>query len=352
VIAPSSVRDRESGFALLAVLWVVVVLGALAGTLAAEGRIDAGATFHERCRLAGHYAALAGLADVEERLYAGSAATVDARAGFLVVVPDGRPDREVGEVMRLADEMGDARYQVVAVDLNSRLDVNRADEPALEHLLEAGGVPVDRANALADAVLDWIDADDLHRARGAESDDYARLYLDQRPRNGPLPSLDELLLVRGMTPEILYGDRGATPGRFAPRTARGVARWLTVEGTGRINLNTAPPEVLGSLPGFEPDVVAIVLDQRRSGPIASLSNVAADPRLAGGPMRLQSVAMQLIRMTTAHSEGVEVRAIGETAGCPVAARIDAVLQVDGTGRIAVAGWHEAMESGEEDGEDR
>jgi general secretion pathway protein K len=326
----------ERGFALLAVLWVIVVLGAIAGKLVADGRVDAGATFHERCRLAGHYAALAGIADVDERLAESVAVTNDPRApGFLVVVPEARPGHEVGEIARVVGEVGGARFQVVAVDLNSRLDVNRADEAALERLLLAAGLPLDRATALTDAVLDWIDADDLRRARGAEAAEYARSGLAAGPRNGPVPSLAELLAVRGMTPEILFG----------------IARWLTTRGTGRINLNTAPGEVLASLPGFEPDVVAIVLGRRRREPIRSISEIAADPRLAGGPMRFQGVAFPLIRMTTAHSEGIELRAVGVGRDCPVAASIDAVLQLDAEGAIAVAGWREGMTPAAEGGTD-
>lgn len=344
----------ERGFALLAVLWVVVVLGAIAGKLAADGRVDAGATFHERCRLAGHYAALAGIADVDERLAEAVAATNDPRApGFLVVVPEARPGHEVGEMARVVGEVGDARFQVVAVDLNSRLDVNLLDDSALEHLLLEAGLPLDRASALTDAVLDWIDADDLRRARGAEAAEYARSGLAAGPRNGPVPSLAELLAVRGMTPEILFGPNWAdSTGSSAQGATEGVARWLTTRGTGRINLNTAPSEVLASLPGFDPDVVAIVLDRRRRGPIRSLSEIAADPRLAGGPMRLEAVALPLIRMTTAYSEGIELRAVGVARACPVAGWIDAVLQLDPQGRIAVAGWREGMTALAEGGADR
>src|SRR5437762_3058465 len=64
------------------------------------------------------------------------------------------------------------------------------------------------ANArIAAAIADWVDPDDDPgsasggAASGAESGDYQ----NYRPKNGPLNSLDELLLVKGVTPQLLYG---------------------------------------------------------------------------------------------------------------------------------------------------
>ena len=58
---------------------------------------------------------------------------------------------------------------------------------------------------IADAILDWIDDDDLPREFGAEIDFYSALQPSYMPRNGPIRSIDELLLVRGVTPALLYG---------------------------------------------------------------------------------------------------------------------------------------------------
>ena len=58
---------------------------------------------------------------------------------------------------------------------------------------------------IADAILDWIDTDDEMREFGAESDYYSTLVPGYAPKNGPLDSIDELLLVRDVTPSLLYG---------------------------------------------------------------------------------------------------------------------------------------------------
>jgi hypothetical protein len=59
---------------------------------------------------------------------------------------------------------------------------------------------------IADCILDFIDEDDEPRLYGAESEFYQGLQPPYYPRNGPLETLDELLLVAGVTPELLYGE--------------------------------------------------------------------------------------------------------------------------------------------------
>lgn len=58
---------------------------------------------------------------------------------------------------------------------------------------------------LADAILDWLDEDDESRVGGAETDYYAALEPPYQARNAVPDAIDELLLVRGMTPAIFYG---------------------------------------------------------------------------------------------------------------------------------------------------
>ena len=58
---------------------------------------------------------------------------------------------------------------------------------------------------VADAILDFIDADDEPREYGAERDYYTQLPIPYAPANGPLQSIEQLLLVRGVTPSLLFG---------------------------------------------------------------------------------------------------------------------------------------------------
>jgi len=58
---------------------------------------------------------------------------------------------------------------------------------------------------IADAILDWIDEDDEPREFGAEVSHYSSLVPAYAPKNGPLETVEELLLVRGVLPQLLFG---------------------------------------------------------------------------------------------------------------------------------------------------
>tara|TARA_B110000495_G_scaffold152978_1_gene135993 strand:- start:54 stop:1739 length:1686 start_codon:yes stop_codon:yes gene_type:complete len=58
---------------------------------------------------------------------------------------------------------------------------------------------------VADAILDWLDEDEDVRPYGAEAEYYTTLPTPYVPKNGPVLSVEELLLVRGVTPTLLFG---------------------------------------------------------------------------------------------------------------------------------------------------
>ncbi len=96
----------------------------------------------------------------------------------------------------------------------------------------------DEAVALVDALSDWLDADDEERDHGAENGYYAGLAVPYRCGNGPILYPEELLLVKGFSRRLLYGDE----------EHQGLIEVLTTAGTdGRININTAPLPVLQAL---------------------------------------------------------------------------------------------------------
>ena len=91
---------------------------------------------------------------------------------------------------------------------------------------------------LLDAIRDWIDEDDETRGNGAENAYYQALSPGYTCRNGTMLAIEELLFVKGMTPELFYGDE----------EHEGIAEYITVAGDdGKINLNTAPEAVLAAL---------------------------------------------------------------------------------------------------------
>jgi len=122
------------------------------------------------------------------------------------------------------------RYGVVGEE--GRININRASEALLRSFLEiAGGVDSVSAAEISAAIIDWRDKDDEILTGGAESSYYHGLTEPHDCRNGWFELFRELLLVKGMQQNIFE--------RLEP--------YLTVFGTGKINLNSASSVVLLSL---------------------------------------------------------------------------------------------------------
>lgn len=114
-------------------------------------------------------------------------------------------------------------------DESAKINLNRVRPHILKRLLgTASPLSSEDADIVGDSVADWIDADDHLNPSGAENRYYAALKRPLVPKNAPLNTLEELLYVRGVTPELLTV----------------IEPYVTLYGDGRINVNTAPVEVL------------------------------------------------------------------------------------------------------------
>lgn len=92
-----------------------------------------------------------------------------------------------------------------------------------------------KAEEIIDAIIDWIDEDEQERDHGAEKGYYLSLSPPYEARNAPITYPEELLLIRGMTKELLYGNE----------EYQALSNYLTVSGReGKININSAPLELL------------------------------------------------------------------------------------------------------------
>jgi general secretion pathway protein K len=126
-----------------------------------------------------------------------------------------------------------------------------------QRLLLSGNFAVedeDTARELLDTLSDWLDPDENERENGAEQGYYASLDPPYAPANGPMLFREELLLVKGWTRQLLYGDKEHS----------GILQYLTAGGDGgKININTAPAPVLMALsPEMTEELAADLIDFR------------------------------------------------------------------------------------------
>lgn len=120
------------------------------------------------------------------------------------------------------------------IDEERKININKADREVIERLFRIVlGNDGAEAQELAASIVDWRDTDnDLSIPLGsAESSYYRNLHYPYDVKNGDFEVLDELLLVKGMTADILEKMRS----------------YITIYGNGRVNANTASRQVLISL---------------------------------------------------------------------------------------------------------
>ena len=310
----------RAGFALIGALWLLVVISVLGLDFALQARRMTLRAINASDRAVAHAAAegcVAYAQDVlEERLREtqglglGGAAALD---------PWREPSRLLGDTV----EVGQARCTAHLADAGARLHLNRASEDEIRRLLTALRVDASDADEVAQAVLDWRDLDGFRRARGAEAEQYVEDGSAVLPANGPFGAVREIGLVRGVTPRLFQ--------RVEP--------FLTVSGSGRVNLAAAPAEVISALPGMSDDLLALILRARRSGaPVGDLLALSADLDPAAQE-RLRRDLPLLLGRVVGETEEVLVFVEAWIPGAAAKARGTAVVvRTGGSAMVVERGW--------------
>jgi general secretion pathway protein K len=287
---PQSRFGNERGIALIIVMIVIIILAALAGGFAysmkVETRLARNSSFDSDMEMLGHsgvelgrYVLAMQLRDPEQGRYialnqkwAGGASTNELLA----------------DIEMEHNQLGPGEFSVHIEDMERKFNlsmIREGNSEILERALELIGADAADVTTIVDSYLDWTDPDENTRLHGAESQFY--LHFDAKApyfcKNGLMDDVSELLLLKGMTPEIYWGSgrTGIMPGGGPHAAVRSTAMvdgsaehlsvglfdlFTTISGTGRaINANTAPAEVLQLIPGMNAALARSVVDAR-SGP--------------------------------------------------------------------------------------
>lgn len=164
-------------------------------------------------------------------------------------------------MVRIEDEHG----KIPLNKLVTGSAVNADIKDMLTRLLEQPEFDLDERKAaeIVDAIIDWIDDNEEITGMGAESSYYASLAIPYAAKNAPLDCIEELLMIRGITSELFAGTRKKT----------GLSQFVTIYGTGAININTAPKMVLRALSSGITVELADKMDEYRRNKSNNLSSV-------------------------------------------------------------------------------
>ena len=182
-------------------------------------------------------------------------------------------------IVKIEDEKGKIPLNKLVIDGVLNKDI----ETVLLQLLKQPEFKLEgnKAAEIVDAIIDWIDEDETIHGMGAESSYYATLNPPYSAKNAQLDCIEELLMIRGIDPKLFSGTKEQP----------GLGQFVTIHGTGVININTAPKMVLRALDDRITAELADKMDEYRrnkSNNLASpdwyknvpgMGNITIEPKL-------------------------------------------------------------------------
>ncbi len=243
----------EAGYALVAAVVAMAVLALAAATLttASRGFTAGAAAGIEQARLgaaadAGTMMAIHGLAQPSERRW-----PIDGR--------------------RRALSFDGIDLSVAVEDERGKIPLNQITDEQVRTMFEALGLDGAELDIAVDSFLDWRDDDDEVRPSGAEAPWYAAL--GRKARNGSLRTIDELVLIRGITPAIAE--------RLRP-----IATVYSNERDG-FDERYADPLALAAMDGSGVDTPAVIQRARERAGERPAIELGADETLVGRPLLIR-----------------------------------------------------------------
>jgi general secretion pathway protein K len=206
-------------------------------------------------------------------------------------------------------ELGTGGFAWKITDLERKFNINSAPEPILQQALMLMGVDAGQMTSIINSILDWIDPDDNPRIQGAESDYYQGEDPPYNAKNGPIDDMSEMLLIKGITPELYWGPAASTNHLAAsfqqkakffwqqaagPPFSSGLVHLFTPLSSGRVNVNTASADVLQLIPGVT-DIVAEAIVAARDGEDEG-SGLTGPYRSVDQVRRVPEVSLEVARM--------------------------------------------------------
>lgn len=257
--------NGERGFALLAVMLVLALLGVVVTEFAYSMRLEATMARSFTESVIGLHLAEAALEQAIREILTGAPLVALPREEPLLTFFRS-PTQPLPRLPRSEVRLGPGQFAYRITDEEARLNLNTAPPDRVDRLLASLGLDKQARDTINDSLQDWKDPNEEHRLNGAESEDtYLKHPVPYRARNGPLEDVAELLQIKGVTRALYFGSADEP----------GLVELVTVNGTGQVNINTAPEPVLKALGLSEADVSEIV--QSRS--IAPYATVP--PRFTG-----------------------------------------------------------------------
>jgi general secretion pathway protein K len=326
---------EERGVALILVLWVLTLLSVMALEFCFAMRTEVNITRNYKEETQLYFMAQGGIQRaIAELVYknddAIQAKLRPAQNSKLIKAEDALPPPETwradGRPYSVAYGAGEAEVRVTSEA--GRVNLNRASESLLRRVVQSFLEMGEQRDVVVDSILDWRDPDDFHRVNGAENDYYHSLSEPYDCKNADFDSVEELLLVRGVTPELFYGrkkDAAEEDGEKVP--AIGFKDVFTVfSTTSQVDVNAAPAEVLKVVLGIPYSVAKRIVEAREEKEFENLADLLQKvPEVAAFLSKSAATGFILFKSTTAY---YTIYSKGKTKGGETSRGLSCVVKID------------------------
>lgn len=205
-------KTNREGVALLLVLLFVVLLAAIVTDFMYKIHVEASLVSASNSDHDAYLAAKSGIATAMSVLHADRVANIEEREDYGVYDSLDEPWAQPSEIVSFNDDVVNITINDEYGKINLNALIYESTEGAEEEVHEVLRQIVSDIFMLylgleedpTDVILDWLDADDNPREMGAEGDYYESLDPPFSCKNGPMDSIEELLLLPGITPEIYF----------------------------------------------------------------------------------------------------------------------------------------------------
>jgi general secretion pathway protein K len=263
---------NENGVALLLTIWVLALLSVIVGEFCHAMRTEVNITRNFKEKTEAYYIGKAGIMQAVVELI-----RIETTPPVIVNVEETQPLPEEEKIeWRINIPMQDIPFGAGAFSVKieneaGKININKADQNLLRMMLNSFELDDNEKDIIVDSILDWRDKDDLRRMYGAEDEYYQSLAEPYHARNDDFESVEELLLVRGITPEIYNGrlkdivsvyteKDDIRP--FRSRRQR-VGRNNNDLSYNKININYASQAMLLTLPQMTEELVREIINFRK-----------------------------------------------------------------------------------------
>jgi general secretion pathway protein K len=331
VASSADVSSHQRGAILIVVLWVLLAVSLLALSFSASVRTEVDAARNLVEEKQSYYLARAGIEYAIYEILKTQSAFFQSQAAQDLEM-DAIPASLRGY---LNLELTGGRAEIRIIDETGRININAAPDHLVFNLLLMIGVEPEQADIITDSIVDWLDPDDLISPFGAESDYYLGLPEPYPAKNGFFDVPEELLLVRGVTPEIYYGRKEMSDAG-EPVELYGLQNHVTTfTSSPQINMNSATVPVLAAVPGLDFSIATMIVEMRREFPFMNPGEIA---ELVPG-LSTESLAY----LGVATSGVYTIRSYGRLDHSRVTSQIRSVIQIGGgtPKGYAILYWNEA-----------